>query len=271
MSVMDYVPILIVLLLIGLCFGSFINALVWRLRNKRDMVRERSECTHCHHMLAWYDLLPVVSWLMLGGKCRYCHKSIDDSPIVELVTSGLFVLSYIAWPFEWTEHSWIAFGLWLAAVVMLVALAVYDLKWYLLPNRLVYPLVGLGVVLSYVRFTLLEQQSVSGWLVTALGGILVIAGIYWALFHISQGRWVGYGDVRLSVFIGVVLGWQGALLCLFLANLIGCVIILPALLAKKLHAKSKIPFGPFLIAACIIVFLWGPVIINWYISSAIGL
>ena len=77
--------------MVGLAFGSFVNALVWRIRHKRDFVSERSECTHCHHVLAWNDLIPVLSWLMLRGKCRYCHKKIDDSPVVEVTTAALFL------------------------------------------------------------------------------------------------------------------------------------------------------------------------------------
>src|SRR4029079_16791155 len=90
--------ILFLLVVFGLVFGSFINALVWRLHAGRDWVKERSECTHCHHPLAPKDLVPVISWLWLRGRCRYCHKPIDDSPLVELAVPFLFVLSYCFWP-----------------------------------------------------------------------------------------------------------------------------------------------------------------------------
>lgn len=260
-----------ILALLGLCFGSFINALVWRIRHKRDMLRERSECTHCHHILAWYDLIPVLSWLSLGGKCRYCRKPIDDSPIVEVVTGLLFVISYLVWPYGMTNWGLLLFGLWLVALVLMIALTVYDLKWYLLPNAMVYPLIALGVVIGYIRFAVIEGLGLGTTAMSMLGGVLVIAGLYWLLHQISAGKWVGFGDVRLSVFIGLILGWQGALLALFAANVIGCLIVLPGLLMKKLSPKSKIPFGPFLISACIVAFLWGKPVIDWYVKSVIGL
>ncbi len=260
-----------VLAILGLCFGSFINALVWRIRHKRDMLRERSECTHCHHVLAWYDLLPLVSWLLLRGRCRYCRKPIDDSPIVELVTAALFVVSYVAWPFGWTSAGVVLFVLWLVALIILIALSDYDLRWYLLPDRLMYPLIVIGGGMSYVRFVSIGGQSITSWLMTMLGGVVVIAGLYWVLHHVSRGTWVGYGDVKLSVFIGSILGWQGALFSLFAANVIGCIVVLPALFAQKLNTTSKIPFGPFLITACIIALLWGESIIGWYSRVVVGL
>ena len=102
---------------LGLLFGSFVNALVWRLRKKRDFVKERSECTHCHHVLEWYDLVPVLSWLSLGGKCRYCHKKIDDSPLTEIGVSVAFAISYAWWPFGFSAAGWALLVLWLVALV----------------------------------------------------------------------------------------------------------------------------------------------------------
>ncbi len=262
---------IIALFLIGLCFGSFINALVWRLRHKRDFVKERSECTHCHHTLAWNDLVPVVSWALLRGKCRYCGKRIDDSPVVELITPMLFVISYLAWPFGFETAGIVLFVLWLIALVGLIALTVYDLKWYLLPDKIVFPLIAIGLGMGATRFVYIDQQ---GW-AEAIGsiflGILSIAGVYLILHVISSGKWVGFGDVKLSVFIGSILGWQGGLLALFMANLLGIIVVIPLLTLNKLHSKSKIPFGPFLIGACFITFLWGGNIIDWYVNSLIGL
>ncbi len=262
---------IVLLVLLGLCFGSFINALVWRLHKKRDFVRERSECTHCHHTLAWYDLVPVVSWLSLAGKCRYCGKKIDDSPVVELVTPLLFVVSYLVWPFGFETAGLVLFVLWLICIVGLVALTVYDLKWYLLPDKIVFPLVGIGLVMGIVRFVYIENQTWLEALISIVLGIVSIAGVYFALHAMSSGKWVGFGDVKLSVFIGAILGWQGGLLALFMANLIGILVVVPLLVSGKLHSKSKIPFGPFLILACFITFLWGQHVVDWYLKSLIGL
>lgn len=253
--------------MVGLAFGSFVNALVWRIRHKRDFVSERSECTHCHHVLAWNDLIPVLSWLLLRGKCRYCHKKIDDSPVVEATTALLFVLSYVVWPFGFAEAGVALFILWLVALVMLVALAVYDIRWYLLPDKLVFPLVVVGLVTGITRFYFVEEAGIAETLLQMIIGVLVISGLYFVLHQLSNGKWVGFGDVKLAVFIGFVLGWQSALLALFLANLIGLAVVLPLLITKKIHAKSKIPFGPFLIIASFVAFLWGEKIISWYLGT----
>lgn len=262
---------IIILTIVGLCLGSFINALVWRIRHKRDMWRERSECTHCHHKLAWYDLLPVVSWLSLGGRCRYCRKVIDDNPLVELITPALFLVSYVAWPYGWSAWGWALFGLWMAAVVVMIALTVYDLRWFLLPDRMTFPLMAVGAAIGAVKFGLIEQSGVVAALMTMTGGVVIIAGLYGGLYYISKGKWVGFGDVKLAVFIGLVLGWQGALLGLFIANLAGCLVVLPGLLSGRLTRKSKVPFGPFLIIGCMTAFLWGGTIIEWYLKNAVGL
>src|SRR5581483_10287027 len=131
--------IMLVLIVLGLIWGSFVNAFVWRLHEEKDWVKGRSECTVCHHSLSTKDLVPVVSWLLLKGRCRYCHQPIKDSPLVELTVPLLFVLSYVWWP--WTLHGegLVRFIFWLVFILGYVILAVYDLRWKLLPNKVVYP------------------------------------------------------------------------------------------------------------------------------------
>lgn len=263
--------IITVLVVLGLCFGSFVSALVWRLHKKRDFVRERSECTHCHHVLAWYDLVPVLSWLLLKGKCRYCQKRIEDSPLVELITAGLFAGSYLLWPYGFTPAGLWLFGLWLLALVFLVALAVYDARWMLLPNKLTLPLIGLGLIMGGVRYVGVEGLSPLVAAGEVLAGVGAIAGVYGLLYLFSRGAWIGLGDVKLAIFIGAVLGWQQALLTLFLSNLLALIAVLPSLLGKKLTARTHVPFGPFLIGGCIIAFLIGGLLIEWYLVALVGL
>ncbi len=257
--------------ILGLCFGSFVNALVWRIKHKRDFVRERSECTHCHHVLAWYDLLPIVSWMLLRGKCRYCHKAIEDSPFIEVLVAGLFIISYITWPYLWTGVSMVLFGLWLISLVLLTALAVYDARWYILPDKLVWPLVVLGIFIAGTRWIGVENLTIDKALLQIVGGITIISGLYYGLYVLSKGTWVGFGDIKLGLFIGLTLGWQQSLLALFLANFIGLIVVLPGMLSKKLTPKSKVPFGPFLIVACILAFLYSKPMIDWYIKTLLGL
>jgi len=258
--------------LIGLAFGSFVGALVWRLHEKKNFVTDRSECEHCHHKLGALDLIPLASWLALRGKCRYCGKRIGSmAPMLELSMAILFVVSYYVWPLPLeTWQAWASFSLWLVYLIGLVALLVYDLKWMLLPNVIVFPLIVVAVVESAVRYSLQPGVTPLDWANTTIFGIAVLAGLYWVLYTFSKGKWVGYGDVKLGLFMGIALGFQRSLLALFLANIIGFLVVLPGVLVGKLKRTSRIPFGPFLIAAFIIAFLFGDKLINWYIGFILG-
>ena len=259
---------IIILTILGLCLGSFVNAAVWRIKVKKDIVHDRSECVHCHHKLSAADLVPVVSWLMLRGKCRYCRKPISvQYPIVELAVMLYFVVSYLVWPVALdSAYAWIDFGLWLGYGVGLAILFVYDLKWYLLPDKVVWPLVGLGVV-DFVNTALWQHWPLSQAIAELTLSVMVIAGVYYALYFFSKGKWVGFGDVKLGLFMGLALGWQAGLACLLLANVIGCLFVVPGLLTGKLKRDSRIPFGPFLIIGFVIAGLWGQQLFDWYLGG----
>ena len=255
--------------ILGAIFGSFVDAVSWRLRTKRNFVTERSECEHCHHTLGPLDLIPIFSWLALGGKCRYCKKPITRlAPITEIVMAALFVLSFAVWPFGFeTGQGIVLFVFWLVYLVMLGILFVYDLRWQLLPNVIVFPLIVLGLADAALRVSLLPDPSIATYIAHVTLGVAVMAGVYGLMYVVSKGRWVGLGDVKLAIFMGAVLGWQNMLLVLMLANCIGLLVIIPGLATKKLSRKSHIPFGPFMIAAFIIAGLFGNHIISWYLST----
>ncbi len=276
------------LFILGIIFGSFINALVWRLREQLDddgnlkqlskkrqqavsISKGRSMCPNCKHELAAKDLVPVFSWLFLQGKCRYCHKTISKQyPLVELLTGVLFVISYLQWPVTLNSGLLVLqFITWLGALVGLIALAVYDVKWMLLPNRVLFPLMY-GVIASLaVQFSIGRPLSdiVNILLAVAIGG-----GIFWLLYQVSRGKWIGGGDVKLGALLGLLLGsGQLAFLTLFLASIIGIAWIMPALITKKLTNSSKVPFGPFLIVGAYIAMLWGGRLIDWYSITFLGL
>lgn len=258
----------IYLAVVGISLGSFVNAAVWRIRNNKDLVKDRSECTQCHHKLSWLDLVPVFSWLFLRGKCRYCRKDISiQYPLVELAVAVYFVASYLLWPTALVEWHQIAqFILWLIFGVGLAILFVYDLRWYLLPDKVTFPLIALGFVSALIRVMSNPDITVIGAVIDIILSLLAIGGFYGFLFYISQGRWVGFGDVKLGLFMGLVLGWQQALLAVMIANVIGFLVIMPGLATGKLTRQSRIPFGPFLIAGFVIAGLFGWRIINWYLA-----
>lgn len=257
------------LIVFGLTLGSFVNAFVWRFKHKKDWVNGRSQCIHCGHILGPLDLIPILSWLLLRGRCRYCHKKIEDSPLVELILPLLFVLSYVFWPVELTGIGLIEFIFWLIFLVGFMALAVYDLRWFILPNRIVFPLIGLAVVQVIVVAAYAMDWRV---VLEAFVGVLVVAGIFYLLFQLSKGTWIGGGDVKLGIVLGILAGGliEGFLL-LFAASLAGMLATLPLVVRGKAHRKTQLPFGPFLILGLIIVKLFGATIISWYVNWSSGL
>jgi prepilin signal peptidase PulO-like enzyme (type II secretory pathway) len=159
----------------------------------------------------------------------------------------------------------VSFGLWLVYLVGLLALLVYDLRWMILPNAIIFPLIGVGLVESAVRYTVQVGSTPIQYANSVIFGIAVLAGLYWVLYTFSKGKWVGYGDVKLGLFMGIALGFQRSLLALFLANIVGFIVILPGLLLGKLKRTSRVPFGPFLIIAFVIAFLFGDRVVDWYL------
>ncbi|HSX32245.1 MAG TPA: prepilin peptidase [Candidatus Saccharimonadales bacterium] len=260
---------MIVLLLIGLglCFGSFVNALVFRMHAGKDWVKERSECLSCHHTLAAKDLIPVVSWLWLGGKCRYCKKPIPDTPATELVVPTLFVLSYLFWPLPLSGAGLFTFVLWLVFIVAFVALAMYDFKWFLLPDKIVFVVIGLAIVQVGMVAIWTGKWQDAGMAVLAAA---ILTGTFLLLFEISKGKWIGFGDVKLAIALGLLAGTPlKALLLLLVASGIGTIVALPMVLKGKAGRKTKLPFGPLLIAGTIVTVLWGQTIADWYLNLVV--
>lgn len=254
------------LFFVGLCLGSFVNAAVWRIKHKKDLMFARSECTKCHYKLEWYDLIPVLSWLFLKGRCRKCKKPISAQyPIVELGVAAFFVASLAFWPNALnTVNDLLQFAIWLIAGVGLSILVVYDVRWLILPDKVVAPLIGLGLASTILHG--IEATSFSNFLIDVFGSLLILSGFYLVLFVVSSGKWVGFGDIKLGVALALLLcDWQLAVLAFFLANLIGTLFFAPALSTGKIKRSAHIPFGPFLIAGFLIAGLFGQSIIDWYI------
>ena len=281
-----------VLAFLGLLFGSFAGAQVWRLRarqlvedkqageevdakeykallplTKHSLSSDRSQCLACGHTLAWYDLLPLISWLSTQGKCRYCKHAIGVfEPLIEIGVASTFVISYLLWPLPVDSLiGSVSLVLWLIAVVLLAILFAYDSKWFLLPDKIVFTLIGVGVLMSLVKVAY-ATSSVAA-LMSIVGGVMILSGLYFLLWFASKGQWIGFGDVKLGLGLALLLAdWRLALLALFLANLIGSLIVLPGMLLGKLSRKAHVPFGPLLIAGAAIALLVGERAIALYIG-----
>ena len=260
--------IILAVSLIGLAAGSFINALVWRLQqNKRAELtiwRGRSMCPKCRHLLSPIDLIPVLSWLFLGGKCRYCKKNISvHYPIVELVTALVFISSYVWWPYHLGGWQVVIFGVWLILVVGLLALLLYDLFWKILPNKLIYPFSAVALVMAIINVVISNDPAKA--LLNEFLAVIIGGGLFYVLFQVSSGKWIGGGDVKLGAMLGLIAATPGrSILMIFLASLMGSLLSLPLLLSRRLKRDSTIPFGPFLIVAIIVVQLFGHNILHWY-------
>ncbi|MDQ3123608.1 MAG: prepilin peptidase [bacterium] len=285
--------IILVIAALGLILGSFVNALVWRVymqekessKAKKDAVlppaddlsilKGRSMCPQCKHPLAAKDLIPVISWLILRGKCRYCHKPISRQyPLVELATAGLFILSALLWPRPDNDainyNFVINLVVWLSVMIPgFMALIVYDLRWMLLPNRIIYPMIVIASILA--SFNIISADNVISALINTGTAVAIAGGIFYLLFVVSNGRWIGGGDVKLGLLIGLLLAKpELAFLILLLASVLGTLFVVPGLLLKKVTTKSRIPFGPFLIIAAIIVKLFGATMFKWYENFLLG-
>jgi prepilin signal peptidase PulO-like enzyme (type II secretory pathway) len=287
-------PLLLALLtgLLGAVMGSFAGAQVWRLRarqlvqdkfageaydkteykrlvslTKHKTVDDRSQCLSCHHTLAWYDLLPIFSWLSTKGKCRYCRQAIGYfEPLVEIGTAVMFAVFTYIWvaTYGMEPASLGILTLWLVALTMFVILFVYDLKWFLLPDVIMFPLIGLSVVITAAMVVFL-QLGILTTLLSVFASVMILAGLYFILWFMSKGLWVGFGDVKLGIALGILLiDWKLALLTLFLANLIGTLIVLPGLLTGRLSRKAQVPFGPLLIIGFFVSLLAGTAIMDGY-------
>lgn len=238
----------------GLIIGSFLNALIWRLKNKKSMLRTRSVCPKCGHVLAWHDLIPVFSYVLLDGKCRYCGKKISiQYPLVEAATAALFVLAVFVYG---PENISLIFRAWFF-ISLLIVIFTYDLLWGEILDKITLP-----AIIMVLSINLLLG---CGW-----AGLFMGAGIGFVFFLLqflaSKGRWLGGGDVRMGALMGFMVGWPNILVALFAAYIVGAAVAMPLLFAGRKKLSSKIPLGTFLALGTLVALFWGEEIIAWYLN-----
>jgi prepilin signal peptidase PulO-like enzyme (type II secretory pathway) len=262
---METLP-LIYLFIVGLCAGSFALAMTMRMYARKPWVNDRSRCDYCKKTLAWYDLVPLISWVSTRGHCRYCHKRLSRFyPVVELSTGLAFVVSYLAWPYGFAKMGILLFVLWAVMITLMVSLVIFDLKWFLLPDRITYTLIGLAGASKLFQVIYYQDfDRIPGIII----GVVVGAGVFFALYVYSQGKYIGGGDIKLGLFYGILLG-SGfkSLLVMSIGSLIGTAIMLPALIRRSKKMTSMVPFGPSLILATFILYLYGDRIIEILMST----
>ena len=247
---------LIVLAVLGLLVGSFLNVCIHRLPRDQSIVFPASRCATCNHPLRWYHNVPVVSWLVLGGRCAFCAESIHwRYPVVELANAGLWVLHGVLLPWDTLLFVRIVF-----ASVLLV-LFFTDLDCRILPNELTLG----GTVAGVIAAAFLPPG-----LQAALLGVLLGGGVLWAtgtLYEWLRGvEGMGMGDVKMLAMIGAVLGWQLMLVTLVWSSLAGGIVG-GVMLATRADARTAaLPFGAFLAPAALVASLWGQPFLDWYLG-----
>jgi leader peptidase (prepilin peptidase)/N-methyltransferase len=256
---------LLVLGVFGLMIGSFLNVCISRLPGGESITTPASRCPSCGTPIAWRDNVPVVSWLVLGGKCRTCRQPISARyPMVELVTSGVFTLQGAMLGVSPLVVDSVAVVLVSRLVLsaLLIALLVTDLETYRLPNPLTYGGVLAGLVFSV--FTPLGP-------VDSVIGAVVGAGVLWlirAAWKLARGvDAMGLGDVKMLAMIGAFLGWPHVWLVLLLSSVVGAVVGLALTITGRGTLQTKLPFGVFLSLAALIASLWGQPLIDWYLGT----
>jgi len=257
------ITLYIIVFIFGLCVGSFLNCFVYRLETGKPFAKARSLCPKCHHKLGVLDLIPTVSFLILRRKCRYCKKKIAwQYLLVEIFTGIIFLLifnSSTSSPqvFQISIFQFSNLGYLLVVSSLLIIIFLYDLKHYIIPDRIIFPAVGLAALYRIINYETLLSALVAG---------AAAAGFFFLIWFVSKGKWMGFGDVKLAFFMGLFLGFPKILVALFLAFFLGSLIGVLLIIFGKKKLKSEVPFGPFLIAGTLLAFFWGPFLIKWYIS-----
>lgn len=249
-----FMPIIAVF---GLLVGSFLNCVVYRLETRQSFLKGRSFCPYCKKTLQWYDLIPVLSFLWLRGKCRYCKTQISwQYPLVEIATALLFLLLFI---FRYN------FLFYILIVPALIIIFVYDLKHYIIPDKVIYPAIavsGIWYLVSGIFFASYTKYNIQNTIYSAFGAAL----FFLLIVLITRGKGMGIGDIKLAFLMGLILGWPDILVALLLAFFLGAAIGLVLIILGKKSMKSEVPFGPFLITGLLLVLFFGDKLIDWYLS-----
>jgi leader peptidase (prepilin peptidase) / N-methyltransferase len=246
----------LLLAMLGLIVGSFLNVCIYRLPRGQSVNWPGSRCTSCLRAIAWYENVPVVSWLALRGRCRNCGERIAVMyPIVELITGALFVAGYFI--YGWTP----LLAVRLAFACAMVVLFVIDLQHHILPNVITVP----GIVIGFVLSLFLPpgwQSSLIG-LIAGGGVLFAIAEAYYRLRGIEG---LGMGDVKMLSMIGAFLGWKLVLVTLVLASFAGSVIGIGVIASGRGGMKAALPFGTFLAVGALTAAVVGEPLVAWYVS-----
>ncbi len=265
--------IFILIFIFVLIIVIFLNVLIYRLRASESVFFGRSKCPKCKHVLGFWDLIPVLSFLRQKGKCRYCGKNISwQYPAVELATAALFVAAYAVSGFHFSISGGFSVSgfhflnlsrMWFFIAVMVV-IFVYDLRYYLILDKVIYPAAVVALLTSFM----VDYAAGCSWssISIAILGSVAGGGFFLSQYVISRGKWIGGGDIGMGFLMGLILGLPNLLVAFFFAYMFGALVGLGLIIFGKKTIKSQIPFGTFLAIGAIIAMFWGEKIIRLYLG-----
>jgi len=256
----------LLIFVIGTFIGSFLNILIDRLKRRETIVWGSSHCEKCRHKLIWNDLIPIWSYIRLGGRCRYCHSPIPFwLPVVEVMTGLLFALIALVLQFLTSDFSWLNIATLLHYYIvgsLLLVIFFSDLKYHFIYDQIIYPAIGITLLYYLFNFFTHYELRITNYLLSSF-----LAAAFFYLLHILGPKLfhrdtMGLGDVKLAFLMGLLLGYPKIIVALYLAFLTGALVGVILIAVKKAKMKSQIPFGSFLVGATLVVWFWGERIIK---------
>lgn len=242
---------------LGMCIGSFLNVCIYRLPAGKSIVRPASACPSCGTVIRWYDNIPLISYVILLGRCRGCNTRISIRyPIIE-VLCGLFAM-VSALQYGYSLPALIYFIL----IAALLVITFIDIDHRIIPDIISLP----GIPLGFISSFFLPQLKWSDSLIGILAGGGSLLAVAWGYQLITGKDGMGGGDVKLLAMIGAFLGWKGVLFTIMASSLIGTVIGVTLMVRSGKDMKMAVPFGPFLATGAIIYIFWGPRLVEWYLN-----
>lgn len=253
---------LILVFIIGICLGSFANVYIYRLPKNKQAITGRSFCPKCKKTIRWFDNLPLISFLLLNGKCRKCHKPISLGYfIVELITGIGFLLIYL------NANNYYAIIFLSVLFIFYIIIFFIDLKHFIIPDSLNFSIIILAIFKNFLpNFNTSFIHDINQSIIGGMAGYFSIWIIIYLYRVIKKVEGMGLGDAKLMAGIGLLFGWQSIPFVLFVSAVLGLISVIPSLINKKKNLRSEIPFGPFIIIACFIYFICGD-----FLSSLIQL
>lgn len=246
---------LILVLVLGLIIGSFLNVCIYRIPQNQSIAFPASHCPGCQKKLQWWHLIPLISFMFLKGRCAYCARKISIRyPIMELINGLLYLVVFYKFGLTWITLQ----GFILVSTLLVVSFI--DMDHRIIPNKIVLFLMIVSIPLNFLVSNLTWLEMLWGFLVG--GGLLLVIAL------LSRGG-MGGGDIKLMAALGLYLGWQQILMAIFIASLIGSIVGIFLMLFFGKGRKTAIPFGPFLAIGTLVCYLWSDQLINWYIGNVI--